>query len=421
MKTLFLISFFLLSFSRANAQFDTISHVNQVIRDMIVYDNKLFIGGNFYKLQDTIQSYWTAYYNGTEMKRQTAVIYGGGPRKFAIFDNDLYSVGDWEFLADSDIGVAKWNGAFGNWVQGGLWENGSHTNYWSMVADGNYLYIATSNGHILRRTPDMPFETFRDASTAGNVSIFNMMMYQGKLCVMGNFTELEGVPVRNIALWNGTTWEGLGTGTASSIWTSVIYQNELYVAGSFDEAGGVPAKKIAKWNGTSWSDVGGSVTGTSWNGIRDLVPCGNLLFAIGDFDGIGNQTTDDLASWDGLNWTPYTFPHSENILGAGAEYNGRLYIGGWDFFKSHLYGYSGNFLALNEYAATPVDAYPNPSNGIFKLSADYTGADYEIRNALGQLVKTGNSPNIDLFDEQGGIYLLQFTGTDVPVIRLIKE
>nr|AEA42323.1 hypothetical protein Fluta_0314 [Fluviicola taffensis DSM 16823] len=388
---------------------------------MIVYDNKLFIGGNFTTLQDTIQSYWTAYYNGTEMKRQTAVIYGGGPRKFAIFDNDLYSVGDWEFLADSDIGVAKWNGSFGNWVQGGLWENGSHTNYWSMVADGNYLYIATSNGHILRRTPDMPFETFRNTSTGGNVSIFEMIMYQGKLCVMGNFTTLEGVPVRNIALWNGTTWEALGTGVASSVSSAVIYQNELYVAGSFVEAGGVPAKKIAKWNGTSWSDVGGSVTGTSANGIRDLVPCGNLLFAVGDFDGIGGQTANDIASWDGLQWTTYNLPHSESILGSGAEYNGRLYFGGWNFTRSHVYGYSGNFLSLNEFAATPVEIYPNPSNGIFTLSDNYKGTSYEVFNSLGQTILTDNQALIDLSGMENGVYLLRFLNSNSEIIRLTKN
>jgi hypothetical protein len=415
MKKVIFILFLFLGLSRSNAQFDILTHVNQVVNDMIVFDNKLFIGGNFTSIQDTIQTFWSAYYNGIEIKRQPDVIYGGGSREFAVFNNELYSVGDWQFLADPNIGVAKWNG--NSWVQGG----GSNTNYWSILADENYLYIASSGGHIRRKTAAGYFQTFKDFSTAGNVSVFKMINYQGKLCVMGNFTELEGVPVRNIALWNGTTWEALGTGVANSITSAKVYQNDLYVAGSFNEAGGVPAKKIAKWNGTSWSDVGMSITGNSWNGIRNLVTCGNLLFALGEFDEIGNQTADDIASWNGQQWTGYNFTHPEMILDAAAEYNGRLYFSGWDFTRSNVYGYTGNFLSLNEWHIPAVEVYPNPSNGIFTLSEDYKGSTYEVLNSLGQKILVGSHSTIDLSEQERGIYFLHFTEEDSKVVRLVKD
>ncbi|MGV3613274.1 MAG: T9SS type A sorting domain-containing protein [Fluviicola sp.] len=413
MKTpIFILCLFFSLISRA--QLDTISHVNQVIRDMIVYDNKLFIGGNFTTLQDTIQSFWSTYYNGTQMVRQPAQIGGGGVREFAVFNNELYAVGDFNWPFSSNMGVVKWNGS--TWIQ----DEGTNWSHDDLMVDGNYLYEVSSNNIIRRKTAGGSFQVFKDFSGA-NVSIHEIISYQGKIYIMGVFTEVEGVPARNIAAWNGTAWEALGTGIGTVAYKALVYQNELYVSGSFDEAGGNPSKRIAKWNGTTWSDVGGSVTGNSWNGIRDLIPCGNLLFAVGDFDGIGGETANDIASWDGLQWTTYNFPHSESILGSGAEYNGRLYFGGWDFTRSNLYGYTGNFLALQEYATTPVEAYPNPSNGLFQLSDDYQGTPYEIRNALGQLIGTGTSPEINLSEQQRGVYLLQFVGRDSEVIRLVRE
>ena len=413
MKTSVLFLFLMLAFSRANAQFDSVTNFDQVIRDMIVFDNKLFIGGNFTDNQDTNTCFWTAYYDGTNVALHTNPIGGGGPREFAVFNNELYAVGDWQFTFNPYIGVAKWDGS--TWQQGG----GSNSGHWTILADANYLYVATPGGVIRRKTASTSFVPFKDLSAAGNVSIFKMISYQGKLCVMGNFTELEGVPARNIALWDGITWEALGTGAASNITAAAVFQNELYVAGSFNEAGGMPAKKIAKWNGTSWSDVGGSVTGTSWNGIRDLIPCGNLLFAVGDFDGIGGQSANDIASWDGLQWTTYNFPHSESILGSGTEYNGRLYFGGWDFTRSNLYGFTGNFLAVKEYAAASAEVYPNPSNGIFNLRNPANGS-YEIRNALGQLILSGSDQTIDLSAHENGVYLVKFTESGES-IRLIKH
>ena len=411
MKTPVLLLFLSLSLS-SSAQFDTLTHVNQVVKDLIVFDNKLFIGGNFTTLQDSIHSYWSAYYDGTELIPQGVLIGGSGPREFAVFDNELYAVGDFSWPFSANTGVVKWNG--GSWSQ----DEGTNWSHSNLLVDGNYLYEVADNDIIRRKTAGGSFQVFKDFSADSNVNIHEIVSYQGKLCVMGVFTQLEGVPVRNIALWNGTTWEALGTGIASVPTKAIVYRNELYVAGSFSEAGGITAKRIAKWNGTAWSDVGGSVTGNSWNGIRDLVPCGNLLFALGDFDAIGGQSADDIASWDGLHWTTYTFPHSENILGAGVEYNGRLYVGGWNFTLSHIYGYTGNFLALNEYAATPLEIYPNPSNGVFYLK-NSTQQSYEVRNALGQLVFSGNDAVIDLSEEENGVYLVRMASGEA--IRVVKN
>jgi hypothetical protein len=86
--------------------------------------------------------------------------------------------------------------------------------------------------------------------------------YNGNLIAGGYFNNVGG---SNIASWNGSTWTALGSGmsvnTANSnpyaVVLSVIeYNGELYAAGQFDTANGVPVNNIAKWDGTSWSNVG---------------------------------------------------------------------------------------------------------------------------------------------------------------------
>ncbi|WP_341902240.1 T9SS type A sorting domain-containing protein [Fluviicola taffensis] len=417
MKTAILILFLFTGLSRANAQFDVLTYTNYVIRDMITFDNKLFIGGHFTSFQDTIESYWTAYYDDGLIVPHTNPIGGGGAIEFAVFDNELYAVGDWIFPGGIHTGVVKWNGT--TWVM----EGESSLVHGNIHVIGNYLYVVDIYGLIRRKAAGGTFEVFKDLSAEPDAYFDEVSSYQGKLCIMGSFVELEGVPVRNIALWNGTTWESLGTGMSPSIFKALVYQNELYVAGIIYEVDGQPIKHISKWNGTSWSDVGMSVTGNGGNGIRNLVIWGNKLFAFGEFDEIGNQPADGIASWNGQQWTTYVVPHPELVLCAGAVYNGRLYFAGMDPFmdRVNVYGYSGDLLNLDEPETMTPAIYPNPSNGIFTLSEDYQGNDYEVLNALGQRIMTGNTSVVDLSEQEKGVYFLRFVDEDSEVIRLVKE
>lgn len=417
MKKAILILFLFTGLSRANAQFDVLTYTNYVVRDMISFDNKLFIGGHFTSFQDTIESYWTAYYDDGLIVPHTNPIGGGGAIEFAIFDNELYAVGDWNFPGGINTGVVKWNGT--TWVM----EGGPSLVHTNILVIGNYLYVVDAYGLIRRKTAGGTFQVYKDLSGEPDAYIHEVSSYQGKLCVMGIFEELEGVPLRNIALWNGTSWEALGTGMNPDAFKAVVYQNELYVAGIIYEVAGQPIKHIAKWNGTSWSDVGMSVTGAGGNGIRNLVIWGNKLFALGEFDEIGNQAADGIASWNGQQWTTYTCPHPEMVLCAGGVYNGRLYFAGMDPYmgRVNIYGYSGDLLNLDEFDTTTPVIYPNPSNGIFTLSEDHAGSDYEVLNALGQLIMRGSNPVIDLSGSENGIYLLRLVDRDSETLKLIKN
>ena len=86
------------------------------------------------------------------------------------------------------------------------------------------------------------------------------------LYVGGLFTTAGGVLARSVAKWDGSSWSALGSGmggTPPVVHALTVFDDgsgpALYAAGFFGAAGGVPAKNIAKWDGSSWSALGSGV------------------------------------------------------------------------------------------------------------------------------------------------------------------
>jgi hypothetical protein len=141
------------------------------------------------------------------------------------------------------------------------------------------------------------------------------------LYVAGRFTSAGGVPANNVARWNGTSWSSLGTGSANGVINTVhaltVFDDglgggpALYAGGLFTTAGGVTANRIARWNGTSWSGLG---TGSA-NGVGSTVRAltvfddglggGEALYAGGDFTSAAGGTVqaNRIARWNGASWS----------------------------------------------------------------------------------------------------------------------
>ena len=101
----------------------------------------------------------------------------------------------------------------------------------------------------------------------------------GNLVAAGSFDSAGGVAANNIAQWNGSSWSPLGGGLfdpyhAGEVYLAVLPNGELVAAGYFSLAGGIPVNNIARWNGTTWSSMGGTLTQ-----VRDLTvaPNGDLI------------------------------------------------------------------------------------------------------------------------------------------------
>src|SRR6187399_3200871 len=180
-----------------------------------------------------------------------------------------------------------------------------------------------------------------------NTAVYTLEFYNGELYVGGVFDSAGGIPAKNIAKWNGANWEQLGIGIIgsgewpASVGALAVFNNELYVGGVFASAGGVPARNIAKWNGTSWSAVGTGI-GDVWRGIgfvesvNSLVVYNGELYASGFFTKAGSISAINIARWNGTSWSAVGAGVGVVWPGTGipeialsmTEYNGELYVGG---------------------------------------------------------------------------------------------
>lgn len=194
------------------------------------------------------------------------------------------------------------------------------------------------------------------------------------LYASGRLFSADGQSVSGIARWDGTEWTRVGGGVTASpaiAYAMAIYDGpagqELIVAGDFDAAGGVPVKQIAAWNGSQWSAMGEGIHGIAHASPRvdalavaDLGE-GPLLFAGGDFGTAGDVTTRSLAWWDGSTWHGFDVGvRTAPVLAiAKATVGGEqaVYIGG---FFSHVDAVPSQHMA--KLTCQPVDC-PADFNG----------------------------------------------------------
>jgi hypothetical protein len=106
-------------------------------------------------------------------------------------------------------------------------------------------------------------------------------------------------------MWNGTTWNSLGTGsTAGTVLALEFSGSTLYVGGSFSSIRGLSALNFAVWNGTAWSSFGSAPLNEVWSIFRD----GTTIYIGGE--SYTGSTFKGIASWNGSNW---------NTVGTGIE------------------------------------------------------------------------------------------------------
>ena len=132
------------------------------------------------------------------------------------------------------------------------------------------------------------------------------------LFVGGVFETADGLPVNNIAKWNGLFWSGLTGGTNSVVYAIAGYDDgggtDVYAGGAFDRAGGVTVSNVAVWDGSGWSPLGGATNNT----VSALAVFGDGLYAGGSFTEIGGVAANRVAKWNGAFWS---------ALGAGINYS----------------------------------------------------------------------------------------------------
>src|SRR5688572_5017553 len=102
-----------------------------------------------------------------------------------------------------------------------------------------------------------------------------------------------GISANNIASWNGSAWDSLGSGFNSRVLALHSYGTLLYAGGWFTASGSMPVSHIASWNGTSWSALG---AGTD-NYVYAITDFNNDIYAGGTFLNAGTVSAQYVAHW----------------------------------------------------------------------------------------------------------------------------
>lgn len=141
------------------------------------------------------------------------------------------------------------------------------------------------------------------------------------LYVVGTFTQAGGVAANNVALWNGSSFEALGSGLDGTITSAAVAGNELYVGGS-----GLQGNYTdhAHWNGTQW--IYGNAFSGNFPQIFTLFSHGDTLYAGGITSGFGGSDDHVMrlvnGVWESLGST------LNNLVNALGWHDGHVVAGG---------------------------------------------------------------------------------------------
>lgn len=105
--------------------------------------------------------------------------------------------------------------------------------------------------------------------------------FQGMRYVGGNF-QPTGQP-NDLVRWNGTQWEEVGGGINGDPWVNemVVYDDRLWVCGEFAASAGNAATGLMAWDGTSWADPFPQITFTAAG--KDVIAANGKLYFTGPF------------------------------------------------------------------------------------------------------------------------------------------
>jgi len=317
-------------------------------------------------------------FDGTNWSNAVGELEGG---LCVIFDigflrNDIYVAG--VFTSGNNLrspGLIKWNGSdFVNIGFAGA--------AFALVSDGTNLYVGgtfTNAGGVLN-TNIARYDGTNWLAVGSGIGYYNatnslasyvnvLELHNGQLYAGGTFANAGATAATNVAVWNGSTWSSLGTGSANGVnggVTALAFQgDDLYVGGNFGVAGGGSAFGIARWSGGSWSPLGAGCRG----GVNCIGVLGSDIYVSGAFTNVGGVNAREFAKWDGFGWT--TWPTTDGVFvyplndqaNKMVVKDGSLYMGGrfnqaGDVIANHIARYDGaNFYALGE---KPANGFATP-------------------------------------------------------------
>jgi hypothetical protein len=169
-----------------------------------------------------------------------------------------------------------------------------------VVPFGSKIYIVKWNGTTWTNLPNLlAYGYGLSKEFKINLCIFKNELYLG-----GDFDSIKGIESGSgILRYDGSKWNSVNPTSyyrKLNLTKMIVFQGKLYVIGVFSKINNIVCNNIASWDGITWKALG-DLTREGFDGKpNDLIIYNSKLFIAGSFTRVGNWTdTFDMAVWNG--------------------------------------------------------------------------------------------------------------------------
>lgn len=260
-------------------------------------------------------------------------------------------------------------------------------------------YLYTVIIFLILTSPVAIGQTWQNIWAGLNGPVYCMAVYNNVLYVGGEFNNAGGVPVNNIARWDGAKWDSVGSGVkymyngkSEQSWVRAlcVFKGVLYIAGYYNTAGGISANGLTTYNGSSWNVVDsnkGDWTNYKVGYINSLVANDSLLY-------IAHGNVVD--SYTGTNWASaqmflcIDFAICDEQIAycnSIALYNGGVVIGGSHLDTNNVnsgtsYPISGPDISLGVWDRGNSWNVLDENDGVYSLLSDSNNLYVGLNNTV---------------------------------------
>jgi HYR domain-containing protein len=394
------------------------SGINGTVHALLVHDDgsgpALYAGGIFSRAGGNTEVNSIARWNGTSWAKLGngvgSVIYalaaydaGAGP---ALYAGGSFAVGTF-------FRLARWNGSswsgLGSPITGTIqalrtFDDGTGSKLW---VGGNFHDFGGSPGNSLVLYDGSTWQAVGSGMHSEDLSpdVTDVLAFcthddgdGTALIVGGRFSDADGHDVNNVAKRVGSSFTGFGTGLDGSVRAAAMYDDgtgpALYAGGDFVTAEGVTLNHVGKWDGSQWTPLDGGVDGNVHVLLVHDDGSGPALFAGGDFVTAGGATVSRIAKWNGTSWAELDRGVSLGGVRALAVHNGQLYAGGTFLVAGGAFGST----PVNRIARWDGSRWHslgtgvNTQDGIVKALISYNDGNGARLYAAGEFSSIGDTP-----------------------------
>ena len=406
--------------------------VDSTVWALLDHDNDLIVGGDFITAGGTTVNHisiWNGFY---WLPMQTGGI-GVNGRVDAIssyktildphpliYIDDMEVGGTFTLAGNSESSnMASW--IFNNTSPPGQWE----ASYWldstvkAIKILQNNLFVGGKFTHVYTTTAvNHYYDPYDGVGSGFNNDVNAIVTYNYVAVAAGDFTASGSTALNHIAISDGyITWSPMSQGMNDEVDALIVYNDNLYAGGKFTTADNIQVNGIAMWNGVSWQAVGTGFNNS--NGIpaqvNALAVFNGKLYAGGSFQKAGSVVCNNLSVWNGSNWSPVSTGTNGPIYALAASQGG-LFIGG-NFTtagsiaaKNIVKWYDGISPVHADFSIAPDTIYAADSVHLSDLS---TGSPVQWDwSFMGGTSSDSTLQNPIVVYDQSGVYNIALTCTD---------